>query len=210
MCFMNKKETNSYTGKRLTVSNAFGYLKEIKFATRLAASRVKTIKMSSFLQEDFGKRGDCTLTSILTVTKFYNPQADTQEVYDFIEKTAEKYFYNGDVWGTFPVFNKAIVKETFKKFNIKRDVKTKYLKNVGFNLKTITDLIDANTPVMLSLSTDGRDYYKAHTITIMGYINYKNMETDEVKTLLQVYDNWFTGPALINFEALNPACQIFY
>ena len=108
------------------------------------------------------------------------------------------------------MFNKAIIKETFKKFNINHSITSKYVKNIGFNLETIKNLIDANIPIILSLTSDGRDYYKVHSITIIGYVTYKNVETNQEKTLLQVYDNWFTGPGLIDYEALNSVCEICY
>ena len=96
MCFINKPKINSYTGKRLTINNIFNYLKEIKFGEKINSTKIKMIKMQSFLQEDYGKSNDCTLTSILTIAKFYNPSLDTQEVYNFIEKIAEKYLYGGE------------------------------------------------------------------------------------------------------------------
>lgn len=188
MCFMNKPKVNEkYLKTRLSNGNLHTYVKDV-FSQQIRLTSAKTLKIKAFLQKNYGKLGDCTLTSILTVVKYYKPDLDENEVYNYIEKIAEKYLYNGDVYGTIPFFNKAIVKEVFKHFGIEKTVTTKYIKGIGFNENIIINILNQNMPVIISLTKDGRKYYENHTITIIGYHNYKD-EKNNNKIMFTVYDN---------------------
>ena len=204
------KVPKDFLSKRLTATNVRKYLQATyNFGDTITEVARKTLSVPVFLQNNYGKDGDCTLTSILTLTKFYNREPDTNAVYDFIEATAEKFLYDGDTIGTIPFFNKAIVKRTFKQFNINKTINTRYGKGIGFNLETIMNLIDQNTPVMISICQDGRKYYDSHTITIIGYVVYED-ENRNKKVMLQVYDNWFSSYSYLDYTPLSLISMICY
>jgi hypothetical protein len=185
---MNKPKTNSkYDGKRLNNSTLKNYLEDTYGEVKLKTYKhIPNIK--AFLQNDYGGDGDCTLTAILTVTSFYRSELNINDVYDYIEKIAKKYFYNPKL-GTAPFFNKAIVKEVFNHFKIQKPVYSKYLKNIGFNINTIMDEIRIGChPIILSITKDGRKYYNNHTITIVGYNIYEDINGKEIY-MLRVFDN---------------------
>ena len=207
---MFRKIPKDFLSKRLTVTNIKQYLHAVyQFGDQIRETARKHLSVPIFLQNNYGKVGDCTLTSMLTLTKFYNKDLDDQQVYDYIEKIAERYFYNGDTYGTIPVFQKAILEEVFARFGINHNFKTGYLKGVGFNLTSIINLINAGTPVMISIFQDGRKYYDSHTITIVGYILYED-ENHKQKAMLMVYDNWHNSYSLLDYDQMCAISMICY
>lgn len=200
----------NFQKKRLTPANVKEYLqKNYLFGEEITEVKRKHISTPIFLQNNYGKDGDCTLTSILTLTKFYNKSVEDNEIYNFIEKIAQVFFYNGDTYGTIPIFNGAIIRETFKHFHIDHKIQTKYFKGVGFNLNKIINLLDNNTPIMISIFKDGRKYYDGHTVTIVGYVIYQD-EKHNQSTMLLVHDNWFNSYSFLDYEALRGICSICY
>ncbi len=206
MCMNKPKVSGKYMSIRISGSNINNYLKE-NFGTP-TLQEYKQLNVKPFLQKDYGGDGDCTLAAILTVVKFYKPDLDTNEVYNYIEKIAKKYLYNPN-WGTFPGFNKSITKEVFSYFGINKNVISKYFKNIGFNENTIIQQIQNNTPVIISITADGRKYYDNHTITIIGYSIYKN-ENDEKRIMFRVYDNWRMIVSFLDYAVLREDCMICY
>lgn len=191
MCFMNKpKIDEKYLKVRLADNNVMAYVKSFfKSSDGVKILKSKTIPMKSFLQKNYGKDGDCTLSSILTLIYFYTKGKYSDiEIYDYIEKIAKKYLYNGDFYGSIPIFNKSIIQNVFKHFGVDKQVTCKYFKNAGFNLQNIQNILDANQPIVISIYKDGRKYYENHTITIIGYSIYTN-NNNETKVLLKVLDN---------------------
>ena len=66
---------------------------------------------------------------------------------------------------------------------------SKYFKNIGFNFRTIQNLINANDPVILNLHDDGVGIYENHSVIVFGYTIHKIDNDKEIYTLL-IYDNW--------------------
>lgn len=185
---MNKPKVNEkWVGKRLTVSNITSYLKDNNFNLKAIPESFMIRNIKPFLQKNYGGDGDCTLTSILTVVKYYKPELDENEVYDYIEKIAKKYLYN-EKGGTFRGFNKIIAENVFNYFNINKKITSKYFKNIGFNENIIINELKQNIPVIISLANDGRNYYKNHTITIVGYTIFKDIN-DKDRVIFKVFDN---------------------
>jgi len=168
----------------------------------------KHIDVIPYLQNDYGEEGDCTLVSILTVVKFYKPELNKREVYDYIEKIAKKYLYKS-TWGTLPFFNKNIVKEVFKHFDIDKQVFLKSIKGLGFNENTIINQLKNSIPVIISITRDGRNYYDNHTITIVGYNIYEN-ENGKKKIMFRIYDNWKMTVSFLDYDVLRNDCIICY
>ena len=199
-----------FLSKRLTATNIKQYLQKVyDMGTEIKEINRKQLSVPIFLQHNYGQDGDCTLTSILTLTKYYNKNIDTQEVYDYIEKIAKKYLYNGNKYGTIPFFNKAIVKQVFQHFKIEKSVYTRYIKGMGFQLESILDQLDNNIPVMISMFRDGRRYYDSHSITIIGYVQYRD-EYGQIATMLMVHDNWFGSYSFLDYQPICAFSQICY
>lgn len=198
-----------FNNKRLTAANIGAYLKK-KFNTEdVQQVSSKVLKIAPLLQNDYGEAGDCTLTSITTCVNYYRAgQSSIQEIYDYVEKVARKWGYNGNV-GTFPLFIQRIYNEVLKKFPCaKKRTAQGYIKNVGFNFNTIRNIINKSTPIVLSVNNDGRNYYKNHSITIVGYKVFKvNKRT---VNMLVVYDNWYKNEAYVDWDALPIIASINY
>ena len=207
MCMNKPKVNEKWIGKRLVGSNIVKYLNDNNF---LNANIIedKTLQIRGFLQQKYGGEGDCTLTSILTIVKYYKPELNENEIYDYIEKIAKKYLYR-EQWGTFAIFNKIIIKEVFEYFKINKKVTIKYFKEIGFNKDTIINELKQKHPIILSLTNDGRNYYRNHTITIIGYRIYKN-DNNKQKILFKIYDNWYYDFAFLDYEILKSDCSICY
>ena len=178
------KVDEKYIKNRLSEVNLINYL--IDNFGKPNFVETKTIVIQAFLQKNYGGIGDCTLTSILELVMYYKPELNDNEVYNYIEKIAKKYLYREN-FGTSSFFNKLIIKEVFKHFNINKSVTSKYIKNIGFKKEDIVKILKTKTPIILSLTNDGRNYYMNHTITIIGYTIYKI--NGKNKLMLKVHDN---------------------
>lgn len=167
-----------------------------------------SLKMESFLQQNYGGQDDCTLTSILTLVKYYKPELNDNEAYNYIEQIAVKYLYkeNG---GTFLGFNSTIIKQVFSHFGINKKVTAKYIKNLGFNINTLINQLKLKKPILITLSNDGRGFYKNHTVTIFGYNIYESIDKKK-KIMLKIYDNWTTSVSYLDYDILRPDCSICY
>ena len=206
----SKRVTSEFMKTRLTMTNIGEYLRQnYDFGFTLHQVARKQIFAPIFLQENYGKDSDCTLTSILTMVKYLRKELDTHEIYNQIEKTAKKYLYNGATYGTIPFSHRTIAQKVFNHFNINHQFKTKYLKNVGFDLWDILKEIDAGNMVMLSMQNDGRDYYRSHTVTVIGYVEFCD-ELGHLIYLLQVYDNWNSSYSFLDFETISTLSEIVY
>ena len=202
---------NSFYKKRLTTDKVIKYLSELYPDQAITLKEEHKIAggVTPYLQEKYGLSGDCSLTCILTCAKYWEKGLwDSWKLYDEIEKIANKYFYNGNSYGTIPVFIKSIYEKTLKLLGINRKVKQAYFKGIGFNFKTIKQQIDNNVPVILSLFNDGRDYYSSHSVTIVGYMVYTINGKERV--LLEVADNWYYYAGLIDYTLLSPISEITY
>ena len=213
-----KSISNSFNKKRLTNSNIYSYLEELYPDSRKRLLKAKRLQVKPLLQNNYGQSNDCTLTSLTTCICHllnYTLTTDIKKVYQTVEKNAKKYFYNGEILGTLPFFIKKIFDTTLKNFNKTKVTKAKYLKNAGFTYASITKLIDAGTPVVLSINQDGRNYYTNHTVTIVGYESYRLAFPDisknnKLKQFLIVYDNWYDTYSYLDYELLSPICCINY
>ena len=203
--------TSEFVNKRLTATNIKEYLQaNYGFGNEIHEVKRKQLSVPVFLQNNYGKSGDCTLTSILTLTKFFNKTLDTNEIYNYVEDLATKYFgYRGDSYGTIPFTHRVLLNQTFKHFGINRHFKVKYFKGIGYNLETIIQLLDAGIPLMMSMFRDGRKYYDNHTITVIGYIQYRD-EHSHTKTMLLVHDNWFSSYSFLDYSLIHLFSEICY
>lgn len=214
-----------YNRKRITSGNVKDYLSR-KFPQfdKIQSVKSNTIIMDNLLQKNYGKDNDCSLTSITECVMYHymknnnsdiiEKELNAEEVYAIVEKTANNYFYNGDVYGTIPVFIKNIYDKTLQHFKINYKTKQKYFKNVGYSLSKIKELIDKKTPVILSIFRDGRDYYNDHTVTVKGYQEFEltNSSTGAKKyiTMLIVQDHWSKVISYVDFEFISCISAVNY
>lgn len=185
---------NSEPGFRLTFLNLDYFYPNLGKRHRLI-SDPHPIRV--LLQENFGKELDCTLTSMAYI---FGP-----EYYNLIESVAERYLYNGNRWGTFSITIRRIMQTVMNQIGGKyasRKAKSAYLKNVGVKWELCKSLGERKTTYILNLANDGRNYYKNHSVTVIGYAEYENGR------FLIIYDNWFKDPALIDFNKLSVFCSI--
>jgi uridylate kinase len=73
---------------------------------------------------------------------------------------------------------------------------------------TIKKCIDNNIPVVLSITNDGRGYYKNHSVTVVGYRIYK-ADNKEIKMLI-LYDNWAFSESLLDYNKLSVLSAIYF
>ena len=146
---------------------------------------------SGLLQKNYGLPLDCTLTCLAFMFG--------EQHYDTIENIAETLGYDGNKSGTYAFTIKAIMRRVMKSVGVSGVCKSAYCKGIGYTWKRIKGLIDNNHYIVLSMSDDGRGYYKSHSVTIIGYAEYRKHR------FLVVYDNWNTTPSYIDY---NKMCMI--
>ena len=87
--------------------------------------------------------------------------------------------------------------------------KSAYFKRIGYSFEKLKTILKKQTPIILSIPSDGRDYYSDHSITVIGYVTYLINETESVDFLL-VYDNWSTVISYVDFKKINVLSCINY
>lgn len=152
--------------------------------------------ISPLLQNDYGEANDCTLTSITCVIKWMKPGLDVNDIYNQVEATAKRFGYTGN-HGTPSLVIKGIYQKIINAFGLKKKVHSRYLKDIGFGWNYIKKEIDEYQPVLLNLWKDGRDFYKNHSILIIGYLEIAE------KRFLAVYDNWYKGISYVDYDKLS-------
>ena len=201
---------NKFNSIRISENNLTEYL-HAKFPTAtnfVYLAPVRLTAVPQLLQRDYGKALDCTLTSITAVMMYYLPHKGDNEIYDEVEKVAEKYFYNGDKKGTNPIFIRSIMKDVAKHFGLKKSMKVRYLNGICFNFNSIKKMIGKKIPVIINIFKDGRKYYDDHSITITGY---REIKVDgKTKKFLIVQDNWAKDYSYLDFDCLGMIASLNY
>lgn len=185
------------------MENLAQYIKTLYGSQTLKFIQGKRLQFQPFLQNDYGKDNDCTLISIASVLHYYN-RGEMDFLYPKVEKIAENYLYNGDSYGTLPIF----ISKIFSKA-AGHKARSKYFKNIGFNFRTIQNLINANDPVILNLHDDGVGIYENHSVIVFGYTIHKIDNDKEIYTLL-IYDNWSKEMSWIIYNKLSMISSISY
>lgn len=148
----------------------------------------KLLPLEGLLQDDYGKRLDCTLTSLACIFG--------KQHYNTIEKIALKYGYNGDKRGTNPLVVRSIMQEFMNQYGVSSRAKSAYGKGVGWTWNLVKAVINRGVPLVLNLWDDGRGYYHDHSVTVVGVDEY-----EKAKFLL-VLDNWNKSTSLIDYKKL--------
>lgn len=159
----------------------------------------------ALLQKDYGEANDCTLTSLTAIGVFLKKNQKTaNEIYKVVEHFAKHYGYTGTA-GTNPFVIKRIFDSVLTVLSVYKDTKVRYLKNIGYNFSLIKKTLDAGNPLILSMHSDGRQYYQNHSVLIIGYKEYKlsNINTQKIKRFLMVQDNWTKEVSFIDYDKLS-------
>ena len=159
----------------------------------------------ALLQKDYGEANDCTLTSLTAIGVFLKKNQKTaNEIYKVVEHFAKHYGYTGTA-GTNPFVIKRIFDSVLTVLSVYKDTKVRYLKNIGYKFSLIKKTLDAGTPLILSMHSDGRQYYQNHSVLIIGYKEYKlsNINTQKIKRFLMVQDNWTKEVSFIDYDKLS-------
>lgn len=157
----------------------------------------------ALLQNNYGEENDCTITSITAIIKYFKPNLQPIEIYNVVEQIAKKYFYSGEK-GTFPLWINNILQKSLNTFNITQKAHSAYLKNICYNFNKIKNIINTNMPILLNMNNDGRDFYKNHTVLIIGYYEINNVK------MLAIYDNWYNQISYIDYNKLSIISSINY
>ena len=190
---------NPYDNRRLTDDNIYNYIlsSNLNYSDAVLKS-IKQLAIKPFLQKIFRPgEGNCTLSSITTCLYYYSPQERSfNEIYDVVERIADNYYYKRDSFGVIPFFNKTIYQQAIDYFRLNKRIKSKYVNHIGFSFNTIKEQIDNKNPVILSLLNDGRNFYKNHTVVVIGYAQFNLFghvssifDKQKIKNMLIVYDN---------------------
>lgn len=192
---------------RINENNIEWYLKTTYGNAPILKRQKKLDGFPFLLQKDYGDLNDCTLTSITAIVSFLSLGKNSiQEIYNYVEKIAKKNLYKGSR-GTPYLTMRKIFHESLARFKLPK-ANIKFVKGVGYNYSTITAELHKNNPVILSVTNDGRDYYKNHSITVIGYEIYQ-VGNKEVKMLL-VADNWYSTIGYIDFDKIKKVSNIMY
>ena len=199
---------------RLDIRNIDEYLAERYMpGATVTTYEQNRLNMRALLQNDYGAEKDCSLTSITTLIDYHIRHGrEIQEIYDKVEAIAKTHKYNGETYGTASLTIKKILGEAYTSFGITKPAKEKLFKNLGYDYTFIKTRIDTNTPLILTMWNDGRDYYVNHSVTVIGYRTFL-LEKDGKRLLrptLMVYDNWFRTTGYLDFTRLGVISSINY
>ena len=198
-----------FSKKKLTSSNIQSYMAEMYPKLTVKTEKSKIISsIPALLQKDYGEDNDCTLTSLTAIMMFLTKQTKANNIYSVVDKIAKQYGYTGST-GTNQLFIKKIFDNVLKSLSVKKTSRAKYLKCGGYNFALIKQLINVRTPIILSMSTDGRDYYENHSVLIVGYKEYV-LSDNKIKRFLIVQDNWNKDKSFIDYDKLSVISSINY
>ena len=195
-----------FPNKRISSSNIQKYIAEMYPELFWDTYREVVFNdIPALLQKDYGEVNDCTLTSLTAIGLFLKKNQNTaNEIYKIVEHFARHYGYTGTI-GTNPFTIKRIFDSVLTVLSIRKDTKVRYLKNIGYNFSLIKKTLEAGTPLILSMHSDGRNYYQNHSVLIIGYREYKlsNINTQKIKRFLMVQDNWTKEVSFIDYDKLS-------
>ena len=193
---------NYLKGKPITDATMWQYLDE-KFNNPdlIEIQRMKVCEgVPALLQDDYGLDGDCTVTSMTCLLNFIHG-TKIQLAYDMVEHIDMQYGYNG-VRGTNPfLINKILRKAEFRLNVVPTIWNVGYGKGIGYNFETIVRNVKKNHPMILSMPTDGRGYYANHSVTVVGYAEYR--VNKKRQRFLMLHDNWHKEVVYLDYELLS-------
>nr|DAT44793.1 MAG TPA: Staphopain peptidase C47 [Caudoviricetes sp.] len=149
----------------------------------------KVLPLVGLLQDDYGGEQDCTLTSMACIFG--------AEHYEEIEQIAKRYGYSANGSGTNPLTIRDIMRDVMKRLGVGGKARCAYGKRIGWTLERVKKILEGGAPVILNLWSDGRGYYRNHSVTISGVMEYENAK------FLLVLDNWNKTVSMIDYGKLS-------
>lgn len=196
--------------ERLTSDNVINYLQErYAMGKNITEIRGKELILPQFTTAQFNSNSS-TLIAITSIVKFYRRNKDNQVIYNCIKEIAQRYFYDGRSWGLIPVFGKAILGQAFYRFTINHSrFQSRLFKNIGFNINTITSIINKCKPIIMSMKNDGRNCYHNHSVVIVGYVDFQD-ENSKVKRMLLIHDGIEATYSYLDYNEISTCSMICY
>ena len=190
---MSKQIGNNLRGGLVTAPIL--YLKNVKnideeFLVKETECIVDSVGQA--LCEHFDNHSNCTLTGAYNILSFYrdvrgysNIPKDPQELYKAVRETGDRYGYNYEREKGIPVYNnRRFLKALLKNLSYDKErVRAEYMVPARRALK----LLDAGTPFLLSIAYG---VYFNHTITVYGYVTYRDTRNGRTYTFLIINDEW--------------------
>lgn len=205
----NRQKLQKWQNYRLDDRNIISYIQDAYGAENVSSSAARL--MSNFqpvVKKDSGLISDCTLLSISAIINYYIKYTkSSQDIYDIVESVAEDFLYSG--YFTIPDFIKIVIDRTLKEINIIGESHWYFYKKIDLMYNDVKTLIQKNKPIILSIISDGREYYKDHSVIIIGYVEYSIGINKKVR-LLKVYDNCYDSISYIDYEKMDKICCINY
>ena len=196
---------DKYGKRRIVKENVSEYVKTVYGADDAKCLIERTIPgLQPLLQEDFGVDNCCSLASVSSALVYDGAGKEPRAVFDTVYGNAKKLFFGRR--GTNPFMIKPIFDMTLKKLGKKPGTGAAFVKNVGVRFGKIMALIDSGTPVVFSLLTDGRGFYKDHTMLIAGYAVY--YAGGKEHRFLLLHDNWMKTVSYLDFDRLPFICSM--
>ena len=166
------------------------------------------------LQSEYGDANNCTLVSIATVIEHLLNE-HTQSSYSFSEiyknvlNGIKPKFAYSPKYGTISLFNKNIAENVLESYLDGCNFTTQgnYIKGLGYDYELIKDVIDSGFPAYLYARK--ADKYKNHTMVIIGYREYMNVNKKWIRQLI-VYDNWSKREKNIDYSSISFISMIGY
>lgn len=193
---------------RIDQKNLKDYLKKTYGGNPVRQHQRILDNFTPLLQKNYGGESDCTLTSMTAIVNFLSKgKHQVQDIYNCVEKYALKYFYTSDN-GTPTITTRKIFEEVSKVYKLSKPI-VKYGKELGYVFSDIQQQIAAyNNPVILSMTSDGKDYYKNHSVTAVGFEIWKT-GNKEIR-MIAIYDNWYSSISYIDYDKLSLVSSIHY
>lgn len=190
----------------IVANNIYDYIGADVKSEACVINDVNVINISPLLQSNFGEKddGDCFLVSLINILGHYVNKS-YNELYDEVLKIAMDNKYYSSSAGVDSLDQYRLAKKVGNLYRLKANSTLLLLTS----WKKITAKIDKGIPLILSMyKTDGRGYYKHHSITICGYkeIEYKG----KTYKFLKARDNWKGYMSYVDFSKLPKLSCCFF
>ena len=214
---------NPYDGLPLNDKNIGNYIlsSELNIG-EVEIKEVKELNVQPFLQKDFTElEQDCVFTSIVTCVHYFYPEVAPQDIYNVAVAIYQREFPSFQkIEGVVPFVIKHVYSEVYKFFKLHYySIKSRYVNRIGFNYNTIKQQIDQGIPVIVSMYNDGRQFYKNHTVTAIGYMGFQmdnldpfmeHIKPKKERNVLMVYDNWSTEIRYVDLKEVSSISLIVF
>jgi len=155
----------------------------------------------------WAENNNCTIVSVMNILEFYEKElkkrffSDKEAAHKFVLEKAGSLNYTEK---GLPVYkNRKFIRTIYKELNLYAKNKSHYIPTK----KSVLRELRQKRPVMLSLASG---YYYDHTVTVSGYVTYKNNRTGKCYTFLTLADAWHKDErylAWTNTGKLHVACM---